>query len=58
MDPTQVGIALAYAEIKDMCEHLGKLSDDLCEPGEKMLAKHILTIMERNLREAREEAKK
>lgn len=56
MDPTDVGVILAYAEIKSLCKAYEGYPDETCEPGEKMLATHILGIMERNMREAIEDA--
>lgn len=51
MDPTQVAITLAFAEIKSLCEHYPHYPDEVCEPGEKMLAAHILGIINRHLSE-------
>lgn len=53
MDPTQVNITLAFTEIKGLCEHIVRMKDTpgLTEPGEVMLAEHILTVIERNFEE-------
>jgi hypothetical protein len=52
MDPTQVGITLAYAEIKSLAQMWTKHPDN---DTERTIGEHVLTVMERHLHEAREE---
>jgi len=47
MGPTQVKTVLAFAEVKGLCEAVMRSPEDTCEPGEKLLAQHILTVIER-----------
>lgn len=51
MDPIQVGITLAYSEIKSLCKGIVKHPDN---DGERELAEHVLAVMNRYENEARE----
>ncbi len=42
MDKTLVSIILSFSEIKGFCEAILRQPDENCQPGEKLLADHIL----------------
>lgn len=45
MDKNTVAITMSFARIKGTCESIMGMPESVCEPGEKLLAEHILNII-------------